>query len=79
MSFDALDLVQWPAMVVTIVASYLVASQNKRRRNWGFSVFLLSNVLWAIWGWQQHAWALLILQVCLAILNIRGTAKTEQG
>ena len=74
---DILDLIQWPAMVVTIVASYLVASQNKRRRNWGFSVFLLSNVLWAIWGWHVNAYALIVLQVGLAFMNIRGVKKNE--
>jgi hypothetical protein len=76
-SFDPLDLVQWPAMVVTIVASYLVASQNKRRRNWGFWIFLLSNVLWVIWGWHAKAYALIVLQAGLAFMNIRGVKKND--
>lgn len=74
---DFLDLVQWPAMVATVIAAWLVASQSKRRRNWGFWWFLASNVLWAAWGWHASAYALIVLQVCLAALNIRGARKTE--
>ena len=64
-------------MLVTITASWLVASQNKRRRGWGFWVFLVSNLLWVIWGWYAKAYALVVLQVALAIMNIRGVKKNE--
>jgi hypothetical protein len=74
-----LDIIQWPAMVVTVVASYLVASQSERRREWGFWVFLASNVLWVVWGWHDEAWALVTLQVCLAAMNIRGVVKNEKA
>jgi hypothetical protein len=47
-----LDLLQWPAMLVTVLAAWLVASTSKRRRRIGFWTFLLSNVLWITWGWQ---------------------------
>ena len=76
---DALDLLQWPAMVVTVVAAWLVASQAKRRREAGFWCFLLSNVLWIIWGVHDHAYALVALQVALAALNVRGAHKNEPG
>jgi hypothetical protein len=76
---DFLDLLQWPAMVVTVTAAWLVASQTRKRRRWGFWVFLLSNVLWIVWGWHDEAYALISLQVCLAALNIRGTKKNEPG
>ena len=74
---DLFGLVQWPAMVSTVLASWLVASQHKNRRQWGFWVFLLSNVLWVVWGWHDHAYALVLLQFALAILNFRGVAKNE--
>ena len=32
----SLDLLQWPAMVVTLVASWLVASRAKKQREIGF-------------------------------------------
>lgn len=70
-----LDLIQWPAMAVTVIASWFVASGSSRRRKIGFWVFLLSNVLWVIWGAHAQAYALIVLQVCLALMNIRGEKR----
>lgn len=72
-----LALLQWPAFAASLLAAWLVASRSTRHRNWGFWVFLASNVLWVAWGWQAQAWALIALQVGLALLNIRGLHKTE--
>jgi len=72
-----LDTLQWPAMFVTVVAAWLVASQRKFKRNWGFWMFLLSNVLWIVWGLHDGAYALIVLQLCLAFLNVRGTIKNR--
>jgi hypothetical protein len=74
---DYLDLLQWPAMVVTVVAAYLVASRMAYKRAIGFWCFLASNVLWVAWGVHDHAWALVGLQFFLAALNIRGVYKNE--
>ena len=72
-----LDLVQWPAMLVTVLASWFVASTRKRRRKYGFGLFLLSNALWIIWGWHTHAYALVVLQFFLVGMNLRGLSNTE--
>ena len=64
-------------MIVTVVAAWLVASTSKRRRALGFWAFLLSNVLWIAWGLHTAAWALVVLQLALAALNIRGAYKNE--
>ncbi|HEY0337114.1 MAG TPA: hypothetical protein VGC70_07190 [Burkholderiales bacterium] len=74
---DYLDLLQWPAMLVTITAAWLVASSTKRKRTIGFWVFLVSTVLWSVWGWHQHAYALILLQVSLALMNARGVYKND--
>ena len=73
-----LDLVQWPAMLVTVAAAWFVASTQKRRRHVGFWLFIASNVLWVVWGIYAHAFALITLQVCLAAMNIRGASKSEK-
>lgn len=73
---DWLDWIQWPSMVVTVIAAYLVGSKRTFKRNWGFLTFLASNVLWIIWGLHDRAYALVVLQFCLAAMNIRGTMKT---
>jgi hypothetical protein len=72
-----LDWLQWPAMLVTIVAAWLVGSTSRRRRTVAFWTFLASNVLWIAWGWQAAAWALVALQVALAAINIRGARKND--
>jgi hypothetical protein len=72
-----LDAVQWPAMVVTLIAAWLVASRQQSRRAHGFWWFVASNILWVIWGWHAHAWALIALQAGLFALNVRGALKNE--
>lgn len=72
-----LNWVQWPAMLVTVLAAWLVGSTSKRKRESGFWVFLLSNVLWVVWGFFTSAYALILLQFCLAAINIRGARKNE--
>jgi hypothetical protein len=74
---DIFTIVQWIAMATTVAGSWLVASHHKARRNAGFWIFLLSNVLWAGWGWHDHAYALVLLQILLAVTNIRGASKSE--
>jgi hypothetical protein len=74
---DYIDLTQWPAMALTAVAAWLVGSRSAVKRNVGFWIFLVSNVLWIVWGWHVQAYALILLQVCLALLNIRGAQKND--
>ena len=76
---DYLNLIQWPAMAVTLTASWLVASTQAGKRSWGFWLFLLSNALWIAWGLHAGAMALIALQLGLAIMNIRGAMKTESA
>ncbi len=74
---DYLHQLQWLAMLVTIAAAWLIGSQSKRRRQTGFWLFLVSNALWVVWGWYDRAYALVVLQIALALLNIRGAYKNE--
>jgi hypothetical protein len=74
---DVLDLVQWPAMAITVVSAYLVASRSSRKRAVGFWCYIVTNVLWTVWGLHDHAYALIGLQVFLAGMNIRGIAKND--
>lgn len=76
-SSDWLNWLQWPAMLATVIAAWLVGSDRERRRGVGFWVFLASNLLWVLWGLHDGAMALIALQVALAALNIRGARKNE--
>ena len=72
---NSVDWVQWPAMLVTVLAAWLIGSQQARRRMTGFWCFILSNILWIIWGLSAHAYALIVLQICLFAMNLRGFRK----
>jgi hypothetical protein len=71
----SLDWMQWPAMMVTVFAAWFVASRNRPRRKLGFWLFLASNVLWIVWGVYARAYALILLQLCLALMNVRGEKR----
>jgi hypothetical protein len=73
-----IDWIQWPAMVITVIAAWMIGSQRKFKRNWGFWLFLLSNVLWIIWAVADGAYALIVLQFALGALNIRGAVKNQE-
>ncbi len=64
-------------MAASLCAAWLVASSSERRRAYGFWVFLLSNVLWVIWGVHTRSWALVALQLGLAAMNVRGLKKND--
>ena len=72
-----IDLLQWPAMAASLLAAWLVGSQRASRRLAGFIVFLVSNVMWVVWGWHDEAWALIVLNCCLAATNVRGIVKND--
>lgn len=74
---DIVDLVQWPAMAVTVLAAWLVGSRSAARRAAGFWSFLAGNGLWVVWGVHDGAYALIGLQFCLAAMNVRGVYKNE--
>ncbi|NUT78744.1 hypothetical protein HNO86_27260 [Pseudomonas sp. C1C7] len=70
-----LDWVQWPAMLVTVLSAWLIGSQRPGRRMAGFVSFIFSNILWVAWGLYAHAYALIVLQFCLCLMNLRGFKK----
>jgi hypothetical protein len=73
-----IDLLQWPAMLVTLCAAFLVGARHTKRRIVGFYTFIFSNILWIIWGLHDEAWALIALQAGLCAMNVRGIIRNEQ-
>ena len=74
---ELVNALQWPAMIVTLTAAWLVASQSNRKRTVGFWCFLASNILWIAWALHDEAYALIALQVGLFALNVRGVRKND--
>lgn len=74
---EGLSWLQWPAMAVTICATMFTASLGKHKREIGFWMLLAGNVLWSVWGWHDRAYALIAMQVALAVLNIYGIINND--
>ena len=66
-----MDFIQWPAMAVILVASWLAASQRAKRRKLAFLGFIVGNLLWIVWGLYVEAYALALLDGILCAMNIR--------
>jgi len=73
-----IDFLQWPAMAVTLAAAFLVGARHARRRVFGFYTFILSNVLWIVWGLHDEAWALITLQLGLTAMNVRAIFRNHK-
>ena len=74
---DYLDWIQSPAMVVSIPEAWMVGSKTECRGTFGCWVFLSSNLLWITWGLYTAASALIILQLGLVAINVRGGIKNS--
>ena len=72
---EYIDWVQWPAMVVTVASAWFIGSQRAYRRMIAFWGFILSNVLWVVWGLNADAYALIVLECILLGMNARGFKK----
>lgn len=64
-------------MAITLCAAFLVGARRANRRIFGFYTFILSNILWIIWGVHDQAWALITLQMGLLAMNVRGIFRNE--
>jgi hypothetical protein len=73
-----IDLLQWPAMAVTLAAAFLVGARHARRRVFGFWTFIVSNALWIVWGLHDDAWALITLQLGLLAMNVRAIVRNHK-
>jgi hypothetical protein len=76
---EYIDLVQWPAMIVTVISAWFIGSQRPRWRMIAFWGFIVSNALWVVWGLHSDAYALIVLECVLLGMNARGFRKNLDG
>ena len=74
---DWVNLLQWPAMAVTLAAAWWMASKKPEKRILAFWLLIAGNVMWVAWGWGDGAWALIVLNLGLLAMNVRGIVKNE--
>lgn len=72
-------LLEWPAMIISLLAAYLLGSQKAEKRVWAFWMLTAGNVMWIAWGWGADAWALIALNLGLMMLNLRAIRKNEDA
>jgi presenilin-like A22 family membrane protease len=70
---------QWPAMIITVASTWLIASKSEGYRKIGFVGALVGNGIWTLWGVGAGAIAVIILQILLAFTNIRGVVKADES
>ena len=64
-------------MAVSLAAAFWMGSKNPNKRILAFWLLIGGNLMWIGWGWGDEAWALIVLNVGLLALNIRGIRKNE--
>lgn len=74
---DLFAYLEWPAMLVSLIAAYWMGSKKADKRVIAFWMLIVGNVMWIAWGWGEAAWALIALNVGLMALNVRGIMKNE--
>jgi hypothetical protein len=72
-----IDLLQWPAMAVTLGAAFLVGARHARRRIFGFYTFIVEHPVDRV-GLHDEAWALIALQAGLCAMNVRGIVRNHK-
>ena len=59
--------IDWMAMLLTLVAIYLIGNKKKS----GFYLMILGNLAWIILGLLTHSLAMIIANLMFAMMNIR--------
>lgn len=72
-----LDLLQWPALVLSLTGAWFVSGATAHMRIIGFALFLGSNVLWLLWAGGASAWAVVIANLFYLFTSIRGIAANR--
>lgn len=72
-----LSLLQWPAMALSIFGAILVSSALRRRRRAGFAVWVVSNLLWILWGAHSAAWGFVVMQAVFTTTSVIGWGNSR--
>ena len=74
-TMDFVELLQWPAMAITVLAAWFMGSIRAKRRAVAFWCFTAGNAIWVVWGLSHAAYGLITLEVIMALMNMRGLKK----
>jgi hypothetical protein len=68
----------WPAMAMALIGSYLVGNTSIISRRRGFIIYLVSNALWITWGVATHNWPLAIMSLAFCYTSGRGWVNARR-
>ena len=74
-TMDFVELLQWPAMAITVLAAWFMGSIRAKRRIVAFWCFTAGTAIWVVWGLSHAAYGLITLEVIMALMNMRGLKK----
>jgi nicotinamide riboside transporter PnuC len=70
-ALEYLEVARWSGTFIGIIAALLIAS-NIEASKYGFSLFVVSGILWGIVAYSIKDYALLLLQVVFVVIDIYG-------
>jgi hypothetical protein len=66
-----MDSIEWSACLAGLLGAGLLALNNSYSR-WGFVAFMASNLLWIIYGLENKAYGLVVMQLGFTITSTVG-------
>lgn len=72
MMIHRLEELQWIAAAFSVFGAWGAGSRESGQRLSGFTLFLLSNVVWLVWAGGTGAWGLFAMQIVFTATSIRG-------
>lgn len=64
--------IEWAACLAGLLGAGLLAMNDSNISRWGFVAFLVSNLLWIIYGLDHKAYSLIVMQVGFTITSTVG-------
>ena len=71
-----MSIIEWSAAAVALLGAWLLGYRPSVLRLAGWVCFLISNVLWGLWGLSVGAVPLVIMQGFFLITSVRGIHAT---
>lgn len=71
MGIQAVSILQWVGCGLAVIGSFLIALRGKRP-DVGFWLYLISNIVWIVYGDLTHAPGLITMQVVFLLTNALG-------
>ena len=75
---NILFLSQYPALLTGILGAILVAGNSSRKRYWGFAIWIISDILWALFGISSNAPGLIIMQFIFIFTSTMGMRNNRK-